>query len=1278
MKRRNYIIWGLIICLLLQIVVLGIAAAAEPASDDLTNQPAFLVIHNTKDTYESGQPSVISVKKPDNSTIDPVGGVYDNIPAGSKLNMMYRFHLNDGVEPDMNIYKGSNYFIITLPEDIDFDYDVGDPHDIVADPETAPWVMGTWTYTASNTIIVDFSDEIASRHAMWGEIGIGGTFESIEYGDETDQELKLGSETFIFRRSEPPAPKFTLEKSGAYNAASNTIEWTVTVTPPTASFVMDGYQLVDDFSDNQSYVADSFAVTGSTFEAAGLSLDVPNHTVTYTFPNTGIKGAQVIKYKTSPLSFASEDGTSEQSTFTNAASVKKGTETAIGPVTATVTTDWITKSAPTDNEPNAIRWEVTARVPNNGTVTGAYILDTLPLGMILDTSHPVQISLNGGTLTTVESTTTDEWGKYAYTAGTFGSSGTSGTLKYLFPSSGTLNRTARLVYYTLVGDKNYYIDDNSVRNFRNTAQLEWSLKPVSTDPPSDYADGNIPGNGLIGKTAENTTSDNPEHYNHNNLGFIHWTITVNRNKVTMTDAYVMDTIPAGQELVIDADGHAFTVKKNGSPDKSYTDIPDSDPNLTSTDNHQFKYTFPASFTDTYTLDYYTQIIDTVPGTKNDTSGLDTLYSNGDSANRVSFGDTVKLFRNGSESGSSNPSKTFNTQMIAKSVGKYDYTDHTVKWTVSVNRNRMPLTNAYVTELLPAGMDLLIDATHSFELYEDGVLDTGTLAPTTVAGDGRSFVCDLGEKDVETTSPYTITFYTRLQNAQLETQWSGPKVYVNNAQLSSDNYNGHIDASASIGIENPVISKSRTYTAGSDSIDWTIAINAGLITLDKAYVTDKLDVGLELEKASLKLYEVSVDKDNGAVGPASSGVLVTSGYTVDYPSTSNANTLIVRLPQGSTKAYRLEFTTFIISDDLNFTNKAVLSGSVDSPAGDDDAQSVVVNNLWSSGGSGSQTLTVYKDDGYGNPVPGSIYQLFNFNKQPILKGGNPVTATTNASGKAVFTGLPAWVFYAKEIYAPDGFLLNPDMFGGERLSTNQTFNTADASALGTLSFNKTNHKGAALSGGVFTLTGKTFNDVDVSMTSTSVQGTVTFTKVPIGTYEIRETSAPAGYNVSDAVLTATVEYADISRLAVKSTVSAAVMVNQPVLSEHFGSIRLKKMNGAGKALADAEFGLYNSDGALVMNAVSRKDGTVVFAHVQFGQYVIRETKAPKGYALGFTDITVTVDEDDVTFDAGTVVNVRDTGSPETGDDIMGYFVLALGSLTGIAVVYAINKRIKKVS
>ncbi len=1361
MKKKKYIVWSLVACLIMQIVITGMATAAGPIPDDLTSHPEYLVVHNTTDAYsESGGPSVIKVLDPDDNELYPTGNVYSDIPNGSTIQLTYRFNLDDGVSPDINTYSGSNYFYISLPEDITFDYVTGGPYDIIADPGTSSWLMGTWEFTDSHTIRVDFSDQVSSHLAMWGEIGLQGTFNDIEYGDETERTLVLGSESVIFRRIPPDPPQITLEKSGVYDAATNTIEWTVTVTPPDG-WALDGYTLVDAYSANQTFVSNSF-FHGATVADAGLDLTTANQ-ISYTFPDTDpdTTGVQTIKYKTSPTSFSAEDGSStaaEQSTFTNAATVKHAADTLAGPVTATVATNWISKTAANPST-NVIRWEVTASVPDGGSVTGAIIHDTLPIGMVLDTSHTVQISLNGGPLTDVESTSTNEWGKYSYTPGTSGSSGTHGILNYRFASDGAFSGSARLVYYTKVEVPDDYLKTNSPITFPNLADLQWENMPDPTNPPEDPVNGTIPGSGLISKSAAGGT----ENYNNLNGGYIHWTITVNRNKITMLNAWIGDLIAAGQELVIDDDDHAFIVSRNGTAETTYTSIPITDPNLTVTDSRNFSYSFPASFTDTYTLDYYTRIID-VSAAKNDAAGLDLLYANGN----VNFGNGATLHRDGSTDDSSGPNKTFRSQMINKGVGAYNYSDHTIKWTVTVNRNRMPLTNATMTDLLPAGMDLLIDATHPFEVSVNGSLDPDVHAPTGIASDGRSFTYNFGA--ATTTDQYAISFYTHLQDGQLETEWSGTKAFINTSQLRGDEIYTHIDASATANIANPVISKDRIYVAGGDSIDWSVSINAGKIPLINAVVTDQLDPGLSFETASLKLYEVDVNPSTGAVFPASSGTLVTTGYTVDLPSTANSNTLTVHLPEGSSKVYRLEFTTFIISDDLDFVNEAVLSGTTNSPSGDDEAEEVVVNNLWSSGGSGSQQLTVYKDDGKGNPVPGSIYQLLNFNKQPILKSGNPVTATTDSHGNAVFTNLPAWVFYAKEVFAPDGFLLNPDVIGGERAGTDTLFTTADAPALGTISFNKTTHKGAALSGGEFTLTGEAYDGSDVTKTAASVGGIVTFSDVPLGTYTIRETRAPAGFYVSDTVLTAMVSYADEDRLAVKSEISADKIVDQPIPGEHFGSIGLKKTDETGKALAGAVFGLYNSDGALAQQAVSQSDGTVTFSHVTlgtykikeitppaghlasareitvsieddgdiidggtltnktiygsirvvkttddgktllpgaqlslykkggteivaqgvsgadgvvvfenllYGDYVIRETKAPDGYTLSALEIPVSVKEDGKVVDAGTFVNTRIVESPKTGDDIMGYFVLALCSIAGIAVVYVISKRIKKI-
>ncbi len=53
----------------------------------------------------------------------------------------------------------------------------------------------------------------------------------------------------------------------------------------------------------------------------------------------------------------------------------------------------------------------------------------------------------------------------------------------------------------------------------------------------------------------------------------------------------------------------------------------------------------------------------------------------------------------------------------------------------------------------------------------------------------------------------------------------------------------------------------------------------------------------------------------------------------------------------------------------------------------------------------------------------------------------------------------------------------------------------------------------------------------------------------------------------------------------------------------------------KPLAGAEFELRDLDGNYIKSAVSGSDGKVVFSDVEAKDYIIRETKAPKGYELG---------------------------------------------------------------
>ncbi len=1191
-KKNHFIKLLMVVCLAL--LSLPIVSIFADTPDNLTDQSAYLAIHNTTGSYaETGGPSSLSVKDAGGNTLLPVNNTYTNVPVDATISLEYVFHLEDGDgEGEFYSYSGSNYFTVTLPEGIDFAYVVGETHNILAeDAEGGSWVLGTWQFTDSNTIRVNFTADVADHSNMWGKVGVNGTFRELGPNDNTSTQVTFGSQVVIIEREVPPLPEIELEKSGQYNASTNDITWTVTVTPPTGVDLGE-YTLVDAFSSNQTYKAGSFYVGSNNIADGSLDLTTA-HQVSYTFP-AETTGEQIITYKTTPTTYKAETGAStatESSTFTNDATIYWGSEAVTEPASATVTTDWISKSGTTVSTSDGtlvLKWTVRATVPGDEAITGVKMTDILPAGLELlnTTAYPVQISINGGTPSTISAGTTD--GTYTYT---YTDVATASTLEYRFPAA--LSGDATLSYYTLVTDRDAMLNSNGTVNFTNKAKLIWTEMSDSSNPPADIATvTGVGSGGLLSKSAGSTT-------NFTYPGHITWTTTVNRNAISMTNATIKDTIPANQQLLIDAD-HPFIVKQ-GSTTVFSTTTATATAAFTSTDGfvRDFSYAF-GNINTAYTVTYYTKIVD-----------FSTLYVNNDS---VGFGNKVVLTRTGETDITVNSTKTYRSQMIAKSlVGSYDYATHTAKWQIVVNRNKLPLTNAVVADTLPTGMVLLMDEDHPFTVLESGETTPLATAPTTGANGDTSFVYAFPSA---IDNQYTITFYTRLTDEALKAQWSGNKNFTNTASIDGDEIGAAINVTATAQIRNPVVTKTYQYQTGSDHIDWAAVINPGQIQLTNASVSDVLDSALMVDGDSIKLYQVAVNSD-GSVQAAAEGTLVTSGYVVTLPTAENNNTLTITLPD-SKSAYRLEFTTYIIADDLNTVNTISLTGTSSSPSGVAQASRIEINNLWSSGG--SMRLTVNKVNSSGDPVAGAVYRLLNFNKNPILKSGKYVEATTNAEGDAVFNNLPSWVFYVVEVETPDGYLLNTNYIGGDRLNENTLYTTTDEEALGTLSFDKTATDGATLSGGVFTLTGTDYNNEDVSRTAEAVDGVVTFSDLPLGAYSVTETTAPDGYVESSDTITATVTYnEDKTATVVTITSENDSLVNRPLPT---ATVEFHKTDGV-NALAGAAFTLYDQDSEAVASATSDESGMVCFTEIPAGNYTVLETSSPIGYLIYDAEITVSI-------------------------------------------------------
>ncbi len=601
MKRKHFKLWSFITALCILLGLLPASVLADiPAN--LTNETAYLVVHSTTGSYaELGGPSTILVRRPDDTEIEPVGGVYSGVPDGASISMEYKFHLvNDDGVGNIYTYSGSNYFDITLPEGINFNAPTTEQSIITAwDKETEEsWTLGTWAFTDANHIRVSFDPDVANHGNIYGKVGVSGTFSAFEEETESTT-LTLGTQEITFVREAPPAPLITLSKSRTYDAASNTITWTVTVTPP-AGVDLKGYTLIDQYSSNQSFVSNSFYLGATQILDANLDLTTANQ-VRYTFL-TGAVGTQTVTYQTRPTSFSAEMGattSTKYSLFTNTASLQKNGNAAAEPAYAELQTNWVSKAGnlvTTTDGSILIRWRVTITVPGGGTVTGASVVDTLPanLQLVDDATYDVTMNPRSGAITALPGTGSGTY-TYSYT-----NEDTASTLTYRFPASGgnegVLTGSAVVTYYTKVVDRNKSLDSNNSVAFKNNAAFSYSGMPDTEHPPKDNVSVTaVPTGGLISKSGGSTS-------NYTYPGYIHWTITVNRNDVSIPGAAVTDSVPLGQQLLIDAE-HPLTVKREGTT--VFTAPTETSAAFTSTDSfvRNFSYAFGGTITDTYTIDY---------------------------------------------------------------------------------------------------------------------------------------------------------------------------------------------------------------------------------------------------------------------------------------------------------------------------------------------------------------------------------------------------------------------------------------------------------------------------------------------------------------------------------------------------------------------------------------------------------------------------------------------------------------------------------------------------
>ena len=246
---------------------------------------------------------------------------------------------------------------------------------------------------------------------------------------------------------------------------------------------------------------------------------------------------------------------------------------------------------------------------------------------------------------------------------------------------------------------------------------------------------------------------------------------------------------------------------------------------------------------------------------------------------------------------------------------------------------------------------------------------------------------------------------------------------------------------------------------------------------------------------------------------------------------------------------------------------------------------------------------------------------------------------------VATDLPFGSYYIKEMATDEHYILNDEQYAFTFDYAGQDTETVEIKVndgkpienkliYGSVSGKKVDENGKALAGaviGIFKADETEFTAEHAFMTVKSGEdGSFAFKKVPYGNWIVKEIEAPEGF-----VLDGTAHAVTIDR---NEQVIEAEITNEYI----HGNIRLTKVDAdyPDNKLTGATFEVYkdvNGDGKLddkdelVGNLEETSVGIYEIQELLYGKYLVKETKAPEGFVLDEGVYSVSITEDEKTYD-----------------------------------------------
>lgn len=167
----------------------------------------------------------------------------------------------------------------------------------------------------------------------------------------------------------------------------------------------------------------------------------------------------------------------------------------------------------------------------------------------------------------------------------------------------------------------------------------------------------------------------------------------------------------------------------------------------------------------------------------------------------------------------------------------------------------------------------------------------------------------------------------------------------------------------------------------------------------------------------------------------------------------------------------------------------------------------------------------------------------------------------------------------------------------------------------------------------------------AVAKTDKEGKFLLENIPYGKYILKETKAPEGYLINEEEFI--IDIVNHAELISIETEDELILKNVRIA---------KKSRETGELLANTEFTMYCTETNNVIDTVvTDETGYATFFNVSFGNYVIKETKPPEGFANDSEPVFISLDGD---YKVEDVHEFTDSPLPQTGVSLSNSILLLI--------------------